>query len=79
LDREVGDLKMAEGPVSPKLFTYVRYSAELSYGGLSELGLADIRPEDVQQLDSVEHIDKLRRVGQAVAKQVQREHFDKFV
>lgn len=80
LDREVGDLKNAKGPTASKLFTYMRYNAELSYGGLSSLGLSEIRPEDVQQLDSVEHIDKLQKVGQAVAKlKVFPEHFRGFV
>lgn len=80
LDREVGDLIGKKGPVSPKLFTYMRYNAELTERGLSDLGLADIRPKDVQQLDSVEHIDKLQRVGQAVAKfKVFPEHFKGFI
>jgi len=39
LDREVGTLIGAKGPVGPgKLFTYVRYNAELSPKGLSDLG-----------------------------------------
>jgi uncharacterized protein len=80
LDREVGDLKHAKGPTASKLFTYMRYNAELSVKGLAELGCSDIKCEDVQQLDSVEHIDKLARVGQAVAKlQVLPEHFKGFV
>lgn len=80
LDREVGDLIGKKGPVSPKLFTYVRYNAELSKQGFADMGLSEVRPEDVQQLDSVEHIDKLKRVGQAVAKRkVFPEHFKGFV
>ena len=79
LDREVGDLIGAKGPVSPKLFSYVRYNAELSRLGLDELGLSDIKPEHVQRLDSVEHIDKLQRVGQAIATfKVSPEHFAGF-
>jgi len=79
LDREVGDLIGAKGPVgSSKLFTYVRYNAELSPDGLKALGLADIKPEDVQQLDSVAHIPELQRVGKAVAKKVQVAHFAGF-
>lgn len=79
LDREVGDLIGKQGPVSPKLFTYMRYNAELTYNGLTELGCGDINCEEVQQLDSVKHIEKLQRVGQAVAKQVKPEHFKEFV
>lgn len=79
LDREVGDMIGKKGPASPKLFTYMRYNAELTREGLDTLGLSDIHPTDVQKLDSVEHIDKLVRVGQAVAKQVRPEHFAQFV
>ena len=78
--REVGDLKNANGPVEPsKLFTYVRYNAELTLEGLKKLGLSGIKPEHVQQLDSVEHIPELQQVGQAVAKIVKIEHFERFV
>jgi hypothetical protein len=79
LDREVGNLIGATGPVGPgKLFTYVRYNAELSPEGLKALGLPDIKPEDVQKLDSVEHIPELQRVGNAVARKVKPEHFAGF-
>lgn len=80
LDREVGDLKMAKGPLKTnKLFTYVRYNAELTTEGLTKLGLPQIEPEHVQQLDSVEYIAELQQVGKAVAKQVKPEHFKGFV
>ena len=80
LDREVGDLIGKKGPVSPKLFTYMRYNAELSEKGLADLGLSAIRPKDVQQLDSVEHIGELQRVGQAVAmRKVKSEYFKGFM
>jgi len=83
LDREIGDLIDTEGtmkrPVTSKLFTYVRYNAELSRTGLGKLGLTGIKPEDVQKLDSVEHIEELQEVGQAIAKKVHKEHFAKFV
>lgn len=88
LDREVGDLiapanplpsGRLPGPVEPKLFTYMRYNAELTARGLAALGVGHIAPTDVQQLDSVAHIDELRQVGRAVAKQrVRREHFSLF-
>ena len=80
LDREISDLKMAKGPLGPnKLFTYVRYNAELSKEGLAKLELPGIEPEHVQQLDSTDHIKELQQVGQAVAKQVKPEHFSQFV
>ena len=79
LDREVGDMHGKTGPAMPKLFTYLRYNAELTVKGISRLGVPEIRPEQVQALDSVQHIPELRRVGQAVAKtEVQESHFDRF-
>jgi uncharacterized protein len=89
IDREVGDLVVPDdplpdgripGPVQPKLFTYARYNAELTTGGLAALGVKGTRPEDVQQMDSVEHIAELREVGQALARaKVRREHFAGFL
>ena len=80
LDREVGDLIGAKGPVSPRLFTYMRYNAELTIQGLNALGLSGIEPENVQKLDSVKHIADLQRIGQKVAeKKVDIEHFRLFL
>ena len=83
LDREVGDLHDEKGtmkrPLASTLFTYVRYNAELSREGLDKLGLADINPEDVQKLDSVENMRELQLVGQGVAKKVNKQHFSKFI
>jgi len=79
LDREVGNLIGAKGPVGPnKLFTYMRYNAELTELGLKALGLSDIKPGNVQMLDSVAHVVELQRVGRAVAKKVKLEHFSGF-
>jgi uncharacterized protein len=67
------------GPLQPKLFTYVRYNAELTRRGLDELGLNDVEPAKVQQLDSVEFVKDLQRVGEAVAeRKVKAEHFAGF-
>ena len=83
LDGEVGDLIEKKGtmkrPVTSKLFTYVRYNAELSRKGLDKLGLTKINPEDVQKLDSVANIKELQAVGKAVAKKIDKAHFSKFV
>ena len=57
---------------------YVRYNAELSRQGLDALGLKNLKPGNVQKLDSVEHIKDLRRVGKAVAKQAHKGHFKTF-
>ena len=79
LDREIGDMRGKAGPALPKLFTYVRYNAELTEEGLKQLHLVDIKPEHVQALDSVDHIAEMQQVGQAVAEhEVREEHFAKF-
>lgn len=79
LDREVGDVVGKSGPAQPKLFTYLRYNAELTRAGLTALGLNDVEPGNVQQLDSIQFIADLRRVGKAVAQQkVKAEHFAGF-
>jgi hypothetical protein len=69
LDREVGDLIGSVGPLehNQKLFTYVRYNAELSRGGLDKLGCADVDPDVVQKMDSIDGIPDLIKVGQKVA------------
>jgi hypothetical protein len=69
------------GPLAKeqKLFTYMRYNAELTRGGLDALGCNKIAPEVVQKLDAVESIDDLRKVGQAVAeKKVKAADFQRF-
>jgi hypothetical protein len=78
LDREVGDLRAPVGTFEPRLFTYVRYNCELSEEGLALLGLPTIRPEDVQRMDSSEHIAELQQVGRAVAANVLTGHFAGF-
>ena len=81
IDSEVGDMieDRGQGPVGPKLFTYMRYNAELSRKGLDALGLKHIEPRNVQQLDSVSHISEIQEVGRAVARQVNMEHFAGFL
>jgi patatin-like phospholipase/acyl hydrolase len=81
LDREIGDLRDLNdaGPHLTKHFTYVRYNAELSESGLQELGLPHIKPTDVQQMDTIDHMSELAEVGEAAAKQIDPKHFDDFV
>jgi hypothetical protein len=81
LDREIGDLVGSEGPLpaGQKLFTYVRYNAELTTAGLAALDCIDIDPSVVQQMDSIKGIPDLRRVGNKVAeKKVSAAHFAGF-
>ncbi|HEX7150203.1 MAG TPA: hypothetical protein VF618_01860 [Thermoanaerobaculia bacterium] len=79
LDREIGTMIGKKGPVAEKLFTYVRYNAELTRRGLDGLGLRGIEPADVQKLDAIEGIPQLQRVGRAIGEQkVKDEHFARF-
>jgi hypothetical protein len=83
IDRELGDLvpRGADGrpiPISVDLgrqFLYARYNAELTPEWLSDRGLGDVDASQVAQLDSVEHVEDLVRVGQALAREVKPEHF----
>lgn len=82
LDRELGSLMPGLGPLSAnqKLFTYVRYNAELTRKGLDAIGCKDIQPEAVQKLDSIDAIPELLEVGTAVAeRKVKQDHFARFL
>jgi patatin-like phospholipase/acyl hydrolase len=79
LDREVGTLINKQGPADPKLFSYVRYNAELTAEWLGGHGLGHIDPRDVQRLDSTSHMSELQEVGRKVALQVRPKHFDGFL
>lgn len=81
IDREVGDLiDETRGLPGERMFTYMRYNAELTAEGLAGLGLPDIRPENVQRLDSTDHMGELQQIGQRVAERdVKSSHFDGFL
>lgn len=88
IDREVEDLIDRESTAAsasvpglrPKLFTYLRYNAELSRAGLDALGLTKVQPKQVQTLDAVDRIPELQEVGRAVvAKKMRAEHFEGFL
>ena len=79
LDREIGDLTGTRGPADPKLFTYLRYNAELSENWLEARGLGHIDPRDVQRIDSTRHMKALQEVGTSVGGDVTDTHFDGFV
>jgi uncharacterized protein len=79
LDREVGDLHGQGISSVPKLFTYMRYNAELSDKGLADLGIRDIEPASVQGLDSVDQVTSMQTVGKAIAEsEVAAAHFAAF-
>jgi predicted acylesterase/phospholipase RssA len=78
IDREVGDLRRSRGP-GRKLFSYVRYNAELDDATLGGLGLGHLRAGSIRRMDAVKHMGELAEVGRAVAAaQVQAEHFAGF-
>ncbi len=87
LDREVhsmiDDRDLAQsfpgckGPCE-KMFTYLRYNAELSSEGLARLGVGHLDPAHVQQMDSVAHIAEMKEVGRAAATKVNLAHFGGF-
>jgi hypothetical protein len=87
IDREIGDMIPRDDsgkmiPLSQDLgrrFLYARYNADLSRGGLDALGLNDIKPKNVQKLDSIEYIPDLRKVGRKVAEEIKIEHFGSFI
>jgi len=91
LDREIGDLvprrEGADGGLEPiplgedlgRAFLYARYNAELSEKGLGRLGMSDVDPGQVSKLDAIDAMDDLRRVGRAVAAQVDASHFGPFL
>jgi uncharacterized protein len=80
IDSEVGDLiNYRDGPIGgKKLFTYLRYDADLSQKGLATLGLGDIPCGLIQNMDSYRHVAELQAVGRAIANRVQAEHFSGF-
>jgi patatin-like phospholipase/acyl hydrolase len=79
IDSELGDLHGATGLIDRKLFSYVRYNAELSRDGLNRLGLADIDHDAVTGLDDLDAMPALRRIGQRVAQDVHSDHFAGFL
>jgi len=88
IDRELKDLvpmdtngKVADLSQSlNRHFLYVRYNAELSRQGMQEIGLPDLDPEPLREMDSVEHLEQLSKVGKAAAsRQVNLDHFGSFV
>ncbi|MFH1659215.1 MAG: patatin-like protein [Rhodocyclaceae bacterium] len=83
IDREICDMVPTEAvPVTstvPKQFAYVRYDPDVSQAGLNALGLADIKAEQVQVMDSVKHMPQIQRVGTTyAAKHVSLDHLRGF-
>jgi hypothetical protein len=71
VDREYGDMVTPPGTTAvnatvPKCFTYLRYDPDVTQPGLDALGV-EARSGHVQQLDSVQHVAEIQRVGAAYA------------
>lgn len=80
IDREFDTMVEVPSDNFPRLFSYARYDPELTKEGLTAIGLPQIRPEDVQKLDSVAYMDQLQAIGQAYAKKsFDISHFEHFV
>ncbi|MGR9088152.1 MAG: patatin-like phospholipase family protein [Gammaproteobacteria bacterium] len=84
IDREFGDMVMSGDDPSNwtnrKLFSYLRYDPDVTQAGLNAMGLPDIPANTVQVLDSIDHIEDIRRVGKTYAdKHFQLHHFEGFL
>jgi len=77
LDSEFDEEAVDKTPIA-SLFTYVRYNADLSAGGLARMGLGHLDPKRVSRLDAVEAIDDLAAIGAKVAGEVAPAHFAGF-
>lgn len=84
IDSEIGDMVFnAEGRANwtgGKQFAYMRYDPDVSQAGLDALGLSTIKAQDVQQMDSTDHIKAIGEVGRAYAQRhLELDHFRGFV
>jgi uncharacterized protein len=80
LDSEIGDMQGRGIRGSQKLFSYVRYNAELSRAGLDWLGLSNVDPTHVHPMDAVEFLDEVQQIGIALAeRKVKPQHFAQFI
>ena len=85
IDRELGQVLGTDETRSAKHFTYLRYNAELTTKGMTDLGLTKLTDGDsvkkIRSLDAIdpESLSALISVGQAVAdKWFDKEHYSGF-
>lgn len=65
---------------APKLLTYHRYTTSFTQERFNKLGISDINPKSVENMDCVDQIPALCRIGEAIAsEQVRKEHFQGFL
>lgn len=79
LDNELGQLLADRDDDNPRSFLYARYNVDLTEPGLASIGLSDIAPKDVATLDSVDAMGDLERIGDELARQLELDHFGKFI
>jgi uncharacterized protein len=87
IDREIGNFilpvedEQAGARDQGRFFRYARYNADISQEGLKRLDLDDVPSAAVQQMDAVEQIPNLKRIGEAVAKRDLdvKKHFGPFL
>ena len=68
---------VSAGLSATKLLTYQRITVELTTERLTQLKLGDIDPVKVREMDAVDQIPNMQRVGEAVA--AEQVHMDKLI
>jgi len=87
MDNEIGDLiprdaagnRVSLDADTGKQFLYARYNFEVTREGLNSLGLHDVDVDNVNQLDSVDGMDDLERIGEAIGNQINADDFGSFL
>jgi len=61
--------RVAAGLGANKLLTYQRITISLTRERLDKLGLGDIDPVKVREMDAADQLDNLQRIGEKVAQE----------
>lgn len=78
IDSEIGDM-VAGGNGGERLFTYVRYDADLALKTLVESGFTEVCAKEIRCIDKVQAIPNLIEVGKRASEQISVKHFDGFL
>jgi len=87
IDREIGSMVLSEEEEQAgakgqgRFFRYARYNADLSQKGIDAFGFTGVSSAAVQQLDAVDQMGNLRKIGAAVAQRELnvKKHFGPFL
>jgi hypothetical protein len=60
-------------------FLYARYNADLSAGGLSGAGFANVNPANIEKMDAVENMPTLLEIGRKAGGAVEAVHLGPFI